>query len=110
MKFSNWHKSCSPTFLNNLEIEIELMKTFGTHDLYLAAALKTHNFKIIDIRKNSNGRGIFIFEDQANRSEFVRNYFSGELTGSLKTFSNAWADLKSLINEMEIEKSDGKRW
>ncbi len=95
---------------NNWEIEIELMKVFETHDLYLASALKIHGFKLVDIRKNGSGRGLFLFEDQANRSEFVRDYFSGELTGSLKIFSNAWADLKSLINEMEIEKSDGKRW
>jgi len=86
------------------------MKTFETHDLYLASALKIHGFKLVDIKKNGNGRGSFVFEDQANHSKCVRDYFSGELTGSLKAFSNAWADLKSLITEMEIEKSDGKQW
>jgi len=84
------------------------MKTFETHDLYLAAALKIHGFKIVDIKKNGNGRGIFVFEDQPGRSGFVRDYFSGELTGSLKGFSNAWADLKSLISQMEMEKRDGQ--
>jgi hypothetical protein len=83
-------------------------KTFETHDLYLAAALKIHGFKIIDLKRNGTGRGIFIFEDQPDRSNYVRNYFSGELLGSLKAFSNAWADLKSLINEMEIGKRDGR--
>jgi hypothetical protein len=39
----------------------------------------------------------------------VRGYFSGELTGSLKAFSNAWADLKSLVNEIEMERRNGKR-
>ncbi len=86
------------------------LRTFETHDLYLAAALKIHNFKIIDLKRNGNGRGIFIFEDQSTRPQYVKNYFSGELTGSLKAFSNAWADLKSLISEMEMEKSNGKRW
>lgn len=84
------------------------MKTFETHDLYLAAALKLHGFKIIDIKKNGNGRGIFIFEDRPDRSGFVRGYFSGELTGSLKGFSNAWADLKSLVSEIEMEKRNGQ--
>ena len=83
-------------------------KIFETHDLYLAAALKIHNFKIIDLKRNGNGRGIFIFEDQPARPQFVKDYFSGELKGSLKQFSNAWADLKSLI--MEMEKSDGSRY
>lgn len=95
---------------SNLEIEIEFMTTFQTHDLYLASALKIHGFKIVDIKRNGNGRGIFIFEDQPDRPCLVRGYFSSDLTGSLKAFSNAWADLKSLINEIEMEKSNGKRW
>jgi hypothetical protein len=82
---------------------------FQTHDLYLAAALKIHGFKIIDLKRNGNGRGIFIFKDQPNRTQFVRTYFSGELIGSLKAFSNAWSDLKSLISEMEMEKKNGNQ-
>lgn len=85
------------------------MKTFETHDLYLAAALKIHSFKIVDIKKNGSGRGIFIFEDQPDRTNFVRGYFSGELTGSLKGFSNAWSDLKALVSEMEMEKRDAEQ-
>ena len=83
---------------------------FETHDLYLAAALKIHGFRIIDLKRNGNGRGIFVFKDQPNRIQFVKAYFSGELSGSLKAFSNAWADLKSLINEMEMDKLNGKKW
>lgn len=81
---------------------------FETHDLYLAAALKIHGFKILDLKKNGNGRGTFVFEDQPKRAEYVKNYFAGELKGSLKAFSNAWSDLKALIMEMEME-SDGTR-
>ena len=85
------------------------MAVFETHDLYLASALKIHGYKIIDLKKNGSGRGTFIFEDQPERSQYVRNYFSGELSGSLKAFANAWSDLKSLINEMEMEKNYGNR-
>jgi len=91
------------------KLEIELMKTFETHDLYLAAALKIHGFKLIDLKRDEKGRGIFIFEDQPVRPNYVRNYFSGELLGSLKAFSNAWSDLKSLINEMEMDNGKQKR-
>jgi hypothetical protein len=83
-------------------------KFFQTHDLYLAAALKIQGFKLIDLRKNGNGRRIFFFEDQPNRTQCVRDYFSGKLSGSLKAFSNAWADLKSLVSEMEMEKRNGQ--
>ena len=83
------------------------MKPFETHDLYLAAALQISGFKLIDLKKNGNGRGLFIFEDQPERPAFVRKYFSGELTGSLKAFSNAWADLKSLVNEIDMERKNG---
>lgn len=95
--------------LSEMELEMrQETKTFETHDLYLASALKIHGFKIVDIRRNGSGRGIFVFEDQANRFDLVKNYFSGDLSGSLKAFSNAWADLKSLVSEMEMEKRDGQ--
>ena len=80
------------------------MKTFQTHDLYLSSALKINGFRLINLRRDERGRGIFVFEDRTNRPQIVRDYFSGELTGSLKGFSNAWADLKSLVNEIEMEK------
>jgi len=90
--------------LRGYEIE---MKPFETHDIYLSSALKIKGFRLIDLRGDERGRGIFIFEDQPNRFQLVWDYFSGELTGSLKAFSNAWADLKSLINEIEMEKAHG---
>lgn len=80
------------------------METFSTHDLYLASALKINGFRLVDLKKDFNGRGLFVFEDRPDRPQFVKGYFSGELTGSLKAFSNAWADLKSLVNEIEMEK------
>lgn len=85
------------------------MKTFETHDIYLATAFKIHGFKLLDLKSDGRGKGIFIFEDRENRSQFVRDYFSGDLMGSLKAFSNAWADLKSLVNEIEMERRDGKK-
>jgi hypothetical protein len=76
------------------------MRPFETHDIYLSSALKIHGFRLIDLKRDDKGRGIFVFEDRTERPQVVRNYFSGELTGSLKAFSNTWADLKSLVNEM----------
>lgn len=90
-------------------MEMEFLKTFQTHDLYLASVFKINGFKLIDLKRDEKGRGIFIFEDQPDRPNYVRNYFSGELLGSLKAFSNAWADLKSLINEMEMDNGKQKR-
>ena len=85
------------------------MKPFETHDLYLSSALKINGFRLIDLRKDEGSRGIFVFEDRLDRPQLVKNYFSGELVGSLKGFSNAWADLKSLVNEIEMEKNDAKQ-
>ena len=85
------------------------MKPFETHDLYLSSALKINGFRLIDLKRDDRGRGIFVFEDRTDRPQLVKGYFSGELTGSLKAFSNAWADLKSLVNEMEMEKGNDKK-
>ncbi len=85
------------------------MKPFETYDLYLASALKINGLKLIDLKKDERGRGLFIFEDRDDRPQLVKNYFSGELIGSLKGFSNAWSDLKSLVNEIEMEKRNGSQ-
>ena len=76
---------------------MENKPTYITHDLYLASALTTQNFKLIDIRKDERGRGVFVFEDQPSRQHIVRKFFSGELEGSLKNFCNVWADLRNLV-------------
>jgi hypothetical protein len=82
------------------------MRPFETHDIYLSSALKITGFRLINLKRDEKGRGIFIFEDRPDRPQFVKDYFSGELIGSLKAFSNAWSDLKSLINEIEMEKEN----
>jgi hypothetical protein len=84
-----------------MEIDMQKeTKTFETYDLYLASALKISGFRLTDVKTNERGRGLFIFEDRSDRIQCVKSYFSGDLTGSLKAFSNTWADLKNLV-EME---------
>jgi hypothetical protein len=83
---------------------MDMKPTFGTRDLYLAAVLKLSGFRLVDLKKDQNGRGLFIFQDRSDRPNIVQRYFSGELTGSLKGFSNAWADLKSLVSQIQVEK------
>ena len=78
--------------------------TFSTSDLYLASALQISGFRLVDLKKSPSGRGVFFFEDKPNRPEMVRNFFSGELIGSLKAFCNSWSDLKNLLGQMDMEK------
>lgn len=78
-----------------------MIKTFETHDLYLSAALKLHEFRLVDLKKDPKGKGLFIWEDKPDRSRYVREYFSGELHGSLKGFADAWSALKALLMEVD---------
>jgi hypothetical protein len=77
------------------------MKQFVTSDLYLASTLKLYGFKLVDIKKDQRGHGVFSFEDRIDRPELVKKYFGGELTGSLKAFVSAWGDLRNLVNQMD---------
>jgi Domain of unknown function (DUF5659) len=86
------------------------MQAFQTTDLYLASALKISGFRLIDLKRDEKDRGVFFFEERSDRPQIVRKYFSGELMGSLKAFSNAWADLKSLVNQIEIEREQNNDW
>jgi len=78
------------------------MKTFSTHDIYLATALKLSGFNFLKIEREINGKGLFIIEDKPERSQYVEDYFSGKLSGSYKSFVNTWRDLKALIWEMKV--------
>jgi hypothetical protein len=73
--------------------------TYETHDIYLAAALRLNNFKLLTFSRDDRGRGVFVFEDRDDRPQFVQRYFSGELDGNLKNFISTWKDLKGLLYE-----------
>ena len=78
------------------------MKTFATTDIHLAAAIKLQSIKLITIQKDQKSRkGIFIFEDWSTREGFIQSFFDGSLQGSLKRYISIWADLKSLINQLD---------
>jgi len=64
---------------------------------------------VIDLERTDDGRGTFIFEDRPDKTQWVRNYYSGNLQGSLKLFSSVWADLKALGVEMEMENQNGSK-
>jgi hypothetical protein len=85
------------------------LETFRTNDLYLVAALKLSGFRLVDLEGQGDGRGTFIFQDRPDRTQWVRNYYSGGLQGSLKLFSSVWADLKALVVEMERERENGRK-
>lgn len=81
------------------------MPAFKTTDIHLSAALKTIGFKLIDIEKDDRGRGVFVFEDREDRETIVKDYFAGNLQGSLKSFTSNWLDLKNFIIQLGIEKN-----
>jgi hypothetical protein len=85
---------------------MKMNNTYQTSDFHLSAVLKSFGFKLIDLKMES-GRGLFIFEDRTDRAKIVKDFFSGELVGNIKTFLNALEGLKSLILEMKKEKSHG---
>lgn len=78
------------------------MKSFATNDIHLAAAIKLLSIRLITIQKDvKSKKGIFIFEDWSGRENFIQSFFDGSLQGSLKRYISIWADLKSLINQLD---------
>lgn len=59
---------------------------FKTTDIVLAAALKVHNYSIVDIEKNGN-KGTFCFDDVDD--EVVTRYDLGQLVVEPMAFNNA---------------------
>ena len=80
------------------------MKVFATTDIHLAAAIKLRSIPLITIRKDLKSRkGTFVFEDWSGRETFIQSFFDGSLEGSLKRYISIWADLKSLVNQVDGE-------
>lgn len=75
---------------------------FRTHDIYVASALSgILGYEIVRVEMDHvSRRGIFFLKDRPERSNDVRNYYSGTLHGSLKKFVNILSDLKFELRNM----------
>lgn len=76
------------------------LKTYKTTNLFLAASLKLHGFKLIDFEQANPGKIIFVFEDRPERQDIVRRFFSNELQGPLRGYGEEWKNLRTMITEM----------
>ena len=67
---------------------------FSTRDLYLSAVLKQAGIPILRI-EDSNGRGVFVFQDCKEIEQLTRDYFNGTLRVDPQGLFAAWKSLKS---------------
>jgi hypothetical protein len=69
---------------------------FTTYDLNLSCALHALGFPIEKIERKSN-RGLFFFEQSAQLTDQVENYFKEQITLTPQAFSNS---LKAIKNRL----------
>jgi len=68
---------------------------FETLDLNLAAFLRCHGFKIVDIRQ-AESRTVFLFADSGKLRESILDFANDGQVG-VRSFANTVRDLKALI-------------
>lgn len=71
-------------------------KVYETSDIYLAAYLRNSNLRYISLRHAAN-RVFFTFQDDNNRRELVRAFYSDEASISPRVLRDGVRDLKSMI-------------
>lgn len=71
-------------------------KIYETSDIYLAAYLRNSGLRYLSLRHAVN-RVFFTFQDDTNRRELVRAFYSDEATISPRILRDGVRDLKSLI-------------
>jgi len=92
----------------------EIQKTFSTRDLYLAAAIFTEKFDLVDIEYQYEGTkqypvGYFKFELTPELAEFEKKYWLGEVLMEPRTLmSNVW-NLKSRVVNTQKNPTDGNK-
>ena len=69
---------------------------YETHDLYLAAYLRSKGFLLSDVRPNGAGRVAFVFRDKPERPDLILSYYNTQGTVEPLTYANALKDLKAL--------------
>ena len=70
-------------------------RTYGTSDIWLAAYLKAHGFKLVGTEREGR-RCVFLFEDRVDREKLVADFFNAGLV-ELTSLRHALDDLKSVV-------------
>ena len=75
------------------------MKTqnFQITDFYTAVFLLANAFKLTEIDKSNPRRFGFVFQDQANRSKLLEDFFNGSAMIEPRQFVSAIKELKTLM-------------
>jgi hypothetical protein len=72
---------------------------FKTEDLPLAAFLRLQGYSILGIHTDNNGRATFSFEDRAERSSLVLQFFDRKTSVEPLALLEQVRSLKSLIRQ-----------
>ena len=70
--------------------------TYATHDLYLAAYLRSRGFLLAEVRPNGGGRAVFVFQDKTERADLILAYYNAQGSIEPLNYANALKDLKAL--------------
>ena len=80
--------------------------TRSTYDLFLAAHLQAHGFKVVSTRRISPYRNTFIFEYSAALDQEIQEYYGRNDTTRSLDLADHYRALKSLIKGMQAVNSD----
>jgi hypothetical protein len=78
------------------------MSNYNTEDIYLAAFLSTESFPVVQWKRDI-GLTKFTFEQSAELSQLVGEYYADRVTTSPLQFGNALKNLKSMIHSKQNE-------
>jgi hypothetical protein len=71
---------------------------YFTTNFYLAAFLKAKGLRLVEVTKE-NGRSTFIFEDDIQRDNLIKDFYNDGLV-EVSRYKSALQDLKSMIHSL----------
>ena len=77
-----------------------LPNTYETHDLGLAAALRTCGFKLIGFEPTASRRIAFVFEATPSLDEAIQRFWTGQLPVDALSYFGSVKLLKTQIHSM----------
>jgi hypothetical protein len=71
---------------------------YFTSNFYLAAYLKAKGLRLVEVTRE-NGRSTFVFEDDMQRDNLIKDFYNDGLV-EVNKYKSALQDLKSIIHNL----------
>lgn len=96
----------------NNQTQMEVNREYISTDFYLTAFLLVSGLELLEIRKITSYKSLFILKDTPQREKLIQDFFAGRASVNALAYKDKIQNLKSMLHNSHNGKEDyanGKR-